>query len=437
MEKIFTNDRLTGLLRGRLFINRVSKELKKKEQNGEKCAIFYIDIDNFQIINDIYGYIFGDKVMKQIGDRFKQYIDSSKGIVSRIGSDEFLIFYPAVQSKEKIYDLADRILEEFNRPLICENNKLYVGLSIGISIYPDHGQEVHKLLRNANIAMYSVKDAGKNSFAIYDQNMSKEIIDAAIIERDLKSAVEELQFELHYHPQIDIKTNEIVCLEVLTRWVHPKKGLIYPNNFIPVAERTELIVPLGDFILYSACKQLKKWQGDGFLNCKLSVNISPIQLQHRDFIDKVRDILNETGIEPCYLEFEITENSLIRYIDETNEILSELRKMGIEISLDDFGTGYSSLSYLQNLPVDIIKIDRAFIRDIDNDVERAITSAIINLGHEMDLCITAEGVETIEQLEVLKAQGCDRVQGFLFSKPLNEMVVEQKLKKIDQQIKAL
>ena len=216
-----------------------------------------------------------------------------------------------------------------------------------------------------------------------------------------------------------------------------RKGLIYPNNFIPIAEENGLIVPLGDFILYSACKQLKEWQNNGFTGYGISINISPIQLQHRNFIDKVRDILDETGIDPCYLEFEITENSLIRYIDQTNDILAELRNMGIRISLDDFGTGYSSLSYLKDLPVDIIKIDRTFIKSIENGVERAITNAIIDLGHEMDLCITAEGVETKDQLNILRDQGCDRVQGFLFSKPLNNIEIENKVTEIYQQINAI
>lgn len=437
MGKVFTNDNLTGLLRSRLFINRVDKVLKKKSQNNEKCAFFYMDIDNFHIINDIYGYVFGDKLIKLITDRLIRHFDSNNSIVSRVGSDEFLIFHPTVESREMVYDIAGKILDEFNSPIICENNKLYVGLSIGVSIYPDHGDEVRKLVRNANIAMHSVKDTGKNSFAIYDRRMSKEIINATMIERDLKDAVKDFQFELHYHPQIDLSSNEVVCLEVLTRWNHPKKGLIYPNNFIPVAERTELIVPIGYYILYSACKQLKNWQTDDFLNCKLSINVSPVQLQDPNFIDKVLDILKKTDVDPSYLEFEITENSLIKYLEDTKAILSDLRNMGIKISLDDFGTGYSSLSYLKHLPVDIIKIDRAFVKNIDSEVDRAITDAIINLGHEMGLCITAEGVETVEQLEVLKAQGCDRVQGFLFTKPIEQILVEQKLKKVAQQIKVL
>lgn len=228
-----------------------------------------------------------------------------------------------------------------------------------------------------------------------------------------------------------------MSLEVLTRWVHPQRGLIYPNDFIPIAEETGLIVPLGDFILQSACEQLKEWHGLGFPGYTISVNISPIQLQHRRFVDKVQDILDETDLDPSYLEFEITENSLIRYIDHTNNTLNQLRDMGIKISLDDFGTGYSSLSYLKNLPVDIIKIDKAFVKSIDNNVERAITNAIIDLGHKMDLCITAEGVETREQFDILKDQGCDRVQGFLFSKPLPKVQIEKNISRIDQQIRAL
>ncbi len=436
MRRLFTHDSLTGLPRGRWFIKKLQGNLKRSQGNIS-FAVFYIDVDNFQIINDIYGYIFGDRVLKQVAQRLEKYITSKDGIVSRIGSDEFLIFYPMIRDREKIYELANGILAEFNRPIICDNNKLYIGLSMGIAFYPDHGREAHELLRNANIAMYNVKDEGKNSFAIYDKSMCKEVIDAAIIKRDLKKAVKHSQFKLHYHPQIDLKSKEVACLEVLTRWEHPEKGLIYPNNFIPIAEENGLIVPLGDFILYSACKQLKEWQNNGFTGYGISINISPIQLQHRNFIDKVRDILDETGIDPCYLEFEITENSLIRYIDQTNDILAELRNMGIRISLDDFGTGYSSLSYLKDLPVDIIKIDRTFIKSIENGVERAITNAIIDLGHEMDLCITAEGVETKDQLNILRDQGCDRVQGFLFSKPLNNIEIENKVTEIYQQINAI
>lgn len=441
MRKLFAYDRLTGLPKGKSFVNRLKRYFEKENRDDIKGAVFYIDIDNFQVINDIYGYTFGDRVIRQIAHRLRGCGDNDIGdhdeIIARAVSDEFLIFYPGIEDEETACELAHRLLEKFDRPIVYENNKFYISLSIGIALYPTHGNEVESVVRHANMAMNSVKARSKNNFGIYKNHMSDDIMDAAILKKDLKEAVRDSQFRLYYHPQVDLVSNEIVSLEVLTRWEHPERGLIYPNDFIPLAEESRLIIPMGDFILRTACEQLKRWHDEGFPKYSISVNISPIQLQQHHFIDKVEDILNDTGLAPHYIEMEITEDSLIRYMEQAIDTLNQLHDMGVKIALDDFGTGYSSLNYLKNLPVDIIKMDKAFIDNIENEIERAITKAIIELGHDMDLHITAEGVETKEQFNFLRDQGCDRAQGFLFCKPLPKVQVPKKIYRIHQQMRVL
>lgn len=425
MKKLFVYDRLTRLLRG---------------TNDARGALFYIDVGNFQVINDIYGYEVSSQVMEQIAYRLKKYrLDNiyHDKRVSRIASNEFLVFCTDIEDENTACDLASRILEEFDVPIIHDDKKFYISLSIGIALYPEHGSDIENLIEHANLALNRAKNSNKNSFKVYERDMSRDIAAAATLKRNLKDAVKENQFRLHYHPQVDLISKEIVSLEVLTRWNHPQQGLIYPNDFIHIAEETRFIIPMGDFVLRTACQQLKQWHDDGFSKYNISINISPIQLQQRHFVENMQDILHDTGLDPSYIELEITEHSLIRYMEQAIDVLEKLSDMGIKISLDDFGTGYSSLNYLKKLPVDIIKMDKTFIDNIEDEVDRAIVKAIIVMGHDMDLCITAEGVETEQQLEILRGLGCDRAQGFLFGKPMPSTQIEKKINGIDQQMKAL
>lgn len=425
MKKLFVYDRLGGLLRNR---------------GDARGALLYIDIGNFKVINDIYGYEFSSKIMEKIGQRLKQCsVDNfhHNKRISRIASDEFLIFCPKLEDEKTACDLASRILQEFDVPIVHDTKKLYISLSIGIALYPEHGSDIEDLIDHANIALKRAKDSNRNSFKVYEHDMSRDIAAAAALKKNLRDAVKENQFRLHYHPQVDLISKEIVSLEVLTRWDHPQQGLIYPNDFIHIAEETRFIIPMGDFVLRTACKQLKQWHDNGFPKYNISINISPIQLQQRHFVENMQDVLNDTGLDPSYIELEITEHSLIRYMEQAIDALEKLHDMGIKISLDDFGTGYSSLNYLKKLPVDIIKMDKTFIDSVEDEVDRAIVKAIIAMGHDMDLCITAEGVETEQQLEILRGLGCDRAQGFLFGKPQPSAEIEKKIDRIDQQMKAL
>lgn len=410
-------DPLTDLPRRDVFMDRLKVAMADARRNGKKLAVFFIDLDNFKTINDSFGHHTGDKLLKKIAKKLTAYQRESD-TVSRVGGDEFVILLPDIISIDDADKVAGRILELFNQPIKINNHELYVTVSIGIAIYPDHGKRERAILKNADIAMYKVKGKGKNGFQYFDSTMRGEVELVNIIKRDLRLAFEKNQFFLCYQPLVDVRTGKVTSMEALLRWQHPEKGMISPFHFIPIAEETRQIISIGEWVLRTACRQMKEWLNMGYSGFSVSVNVSVHQLQQPDFAKVVCDILNEIELEPRYLELEITETVLIKAMDTVLGNLYHLKEVGVKIIIDDFGTENGSFRYMQKFTVDGLKIDRSFVSEIKVDVNKAIVDAIILLGHRMEIGVTAEGVETREQLDCLIECGCDKVQGYYFSKPL-------------------
>ncbi|ABB15654.1 EAL domain-containing protein [Carboxydothermus hydrogenoformans] len=431
LEYMAFHDPLTNLPRRDVFLERLKVAMADARRNGKKLAVFFVDLDNFKIINDSLGHHTGDRLLKKIAKELTKCVRETDTI-SRVGGDEFIILLPDVNSIEDTDKVAKRILELFDQPIKLNNYELPVTISIGIAIYPDHGKSERAILKNADIAMYTAKRKGKNGFQYFDIAMKSEVEFANTVKRDLRLALEKNQFILYYQPLIDLKTGKIASMEALLRWQHPKKGMISPFHFIPIAEETRQIISIGEWVLRTACRQMKEWLGMGYSGFSVSVNVSVHQLEQPNFAKVVCDILKEIELEPRYLELEITETVLIEAVETVVENLYHLKKAGVKIIIDDFGTENSSFRYMQKFTVDGLKIDRSFVNGIKIDVNKAIIDAIILLGHRLKLPVTAEGVETREQLECLIESGCDKVQGFYFSKPLPPDEVIHLVQKGDQ-----
>ncbi|TDT63628.1 sensor domain-containing protein [Fonticella tunisiensis] len=410
-------DPLTDLPRRDVLMDRIKAAVADAKVNGNKLAVLFVDLDNFKTINDSLGHHTGDKLLKKIAKKLTMCLRESD-MVSRVGGDEFVILLPDIISVDDTDKVASGILELFNQPIKINSHELDVTGSIGIAIYPDHGKSERAILKNADIAMYKAKERGKNSFQYFDKTMKSEAEFAKTIKRDLSLALEKNQFFLLYQPLVDVKTGKVVGMEALLRWQHPKKGVISPFHFIPIAEETRQIISIGEWVLRTACRQRKEWLNMGYFDFSISVNVSVHQLQWPDFAKVVCDILNEIELESRYLELEITETVLLESVDAVVKNLCHLKEAGVKIIIDDFGIENSSFRYMQKFKADGIKIDRSFVRDINLDVNKAIIDAIILLGHRMKIGVTAEGVETREQLDCLIECGCDEVQGYYFSKPL-------------------
>ncbi|OXT06363.1 GGDEF domain-containing protein [Thermoanaerobacterium thermosaccharolyticum] len=417
LEYMAFYDPLTNLPRRDVFMDKLKVAMADARSNGKKFAVLFIDLDNFKSINDSLGHHIGDKLLRKVAKKLKACLRETD-MVSRVGGDEFVILLTDISSTDETDKVAKRILELFNLPIKLNNHELYVTISMGIAIYPDHGKSERAILENADIAMYKAKRNGKDSFQYFDMVMRSEVEFANAIKRDLRLALEKNQFFLHYQPIVDARTGTVVSMEALLRWQHPKKGIISPIHFIPTAEETRQIISIGEWVLKTACKQRKEWLDMGYSGFSVSVNVSVHQLQQPDFSKVVRDILNEIQLESRYLELEITETVLIEAVDTVVENLYNLKKAGVKIIIDDFGTENSSFRYMQKFAFDGLKIDRSFVSEIKVDVNKAIVDAIILLGHRMKLRVTAEGVETKEQLDCLVKCGCDEIQGYYFSKPL-------------------
>ncbi len=422
-------DSITGLPNKMLFLDRLNVGLANARRSCTKLAVIVLDLDNFKTINDTLSHAFGDRILMQIAEKIKGLLREAD-TVARFGGDEFIILQPGLKDITDITRVADRIIESFRSPWILEGREYYITASMGIAIYPNDGLDESTLVKNADIAMYRAKDKGKNNYEMFMESMNRKIIDKLNLENALRHAIEKEDFVLYYQPQIDIVTGEIISVEALIRWNREGVGLVQPLEFIPVAEESSLIIPLGEWVLKTACKQNVKWISSGFKPLLMAVNLSAKQFQQRDLVEMIDRILHETGMEPTLLELEITESTAMQDIDFTIEVLKRLREKGIRISLDDFGTGYSSLNYLKILPLDTLKIDKSFIHDIAlNPNEEAIAKSVIGIAHKMNLMVVAEGVETNDQLEFLKVHMCDKVQGYLLSKPLPSDQIVEILKK--------
>ncbi|MCU6796442.1 EAL domain-containing protein [Paenibacillus sp. WQ 127069] len=420
-------DFLTGLPNLRLFSETFQKRIESAAKHDSSIAVLFIDLDRFKWINDTYGHSVGDYFLKETSKRITHTLKANE-LGSRIGGDEFILLLLGY-SQETIAEKAEQISTLLSQPLLYEGQEISVTPSIGISLFPENGDSVETLVKHADIAMYRAKEQGRNNYQFYACEMEDAIVRRAVLENGIRKALERNEFILYYQPQIDLETKKIVGLEALVRWIHPEHGLISPVEFIPIAEETGLIVPIGEWILQTACEQAKLWQVQGFPKLRISVNLSARQVQQKNLVEKISSILQTSELEPELLELEITE-SIAMYNEEyvINKLLS-LKKIGIKIAIDDFGTGYSSLNYLNKFPIDTLKIDRSFVNQIKNTTDnQEIITTIIVMARNLKLKVIAEGVETVEQLRFLEEQQCNEVQGFYFSKPLTVEGIQALLK---------
>lgn len=411
-------DTLTDLPNRLLFNERLAMALIKAQRMQWMAAVMFLDLDRFKTINDSLGHHVGDQLLVVVANRLRAAI-RDEDLVARMGGDEFTLLLPKINSRKDAEKVADKILHGFSAPISVEGHTLYVTPSIGIALYPDDGEIAETLMKNSDTAMYCTKGEGGNHYHLYQSTMNGEAVQRLAIENDLHGALERHELELYYQPQVDLLSGEIVSMETLVRWHHPELGLISPAHFIPLAEETGLILPIGEWVLASACVQLKAWLDAGLMVKRVAVNLSARQFHRQDLIAMVEKALSDSGLSPEFLELEITEGIVMNDVTANIDTLVRLKAMGVKLAIDDFGTGYSSLSYLKHFPVDTLKIDRAFIRDMSSDSgDEAIVSAIITMAHSLKLRVVAEGVEEKNQLDYLKTQGCDEVQGYYFSRPL-------------------
>ena len=425
-------DPITSLPNRTYFVEEVNNKFENPDEIVSNFAILFLDIDRFKHINDTLGHNVGDYILKLLGNRLSKLVKSGD-IVARAGGDEFYILMNKYKHIDEVTDLAERILIDFKSPYIVKDYTLYLTTSIGIVTFPDGGVDTHSLIKNADLALYKSKGLGGNAYYIYGEELKSEGLERMMLLNQLRYAVEYDELVLHYQPQIYISTGEIRGVEALVRWNHPEKGLLYPDDFIPLAEESGFIIQMGEWIIRQACLDGKKWQDEG-KEIIVSVNISSKQFQQDDFVNKVTEIINESGLNPRNLTLEITETIAISDIKHTIEVLNRLRSLGIAVAIDDFGTGYSSLSYLNEMSVNELKIDRSFIWDIErNDKNKLISNTIIVLAKQLGLRVIAEGVENSEQLYILKEMNCDIAQGYHFSRPvtkerIDEMILESHAK---------
>lgn len=418
-------DTLTGLPNRNQFRNHLNEVLH--QQLNKMHAVMFLDLDRFKIINDTKGHSVGDIILRKVAGRLEKAVQN-EGLVSRQGGDEFIIILEDVD-KENASQVAKRILYEFSNPFEVNNEEFYVTPSIGISIYPTDGSDEETLIKNADTAMYQAKDCGKNNYQFYSNNLDGISTWKMKLENWLRRAMEHNQMTLHYQPQLDLGTGKIVGVEALIRWNHPEYGYIAPSEFIPLAEETGLIVPLGKWILREACERRKTWKDAGFSDFPIAVNISVRQFQDEHIIQFISDMLEEVGLEANYLELEINE-SLMQNLENSTIILNQLKSLGVLLSVDDFGTGYSSLSYLKHLPIDKIKIDKSFVDDIIyHSNQGMMVKTIIDMGMNLKFTVIAEGIETEEQVKFLTRNACQIGQGYYYSKPLTAEKLEEFLVK--------
>ncbi len=410
-------DSLTHLPNRALVHDRLSRAVAVAKRERQKLGVLHLDIDSFKVINDCLGHSRGDELLQSIAQRL-QACAREEDTVARLGGDEFLIALGPINSAADAALVAERIANELKPAFNLNGNSLNVTCSIGISIYPDHGNDVETLIKNADAAMYASKGRGRNTFSFFSEQMTAQAIERLQLDNTMRGALDRQEFYLVFQPEFNLQSGAVSCWEALIRWKHPELGLVPPDKFIPIAEANGMIVPIGEWVLRTACNHARSWHQIGS-KVPVAVNVSAVQFRQIGFCELVRKVLKETGLDPEHLELEITESLLLATEDMRFEVLSQLKALGVRLAIDDFGTGYSSLSYLKQLPVSKLKIDRSFIRDMHrNGNEEAITAAIIQMARCLNLTVTAEGVENERQLRFLREQRCDDVQGFLFSKPL-------------------
>jgi diguanylate cyclase (GGDEF)-like protein len=413
-----THDSLTGLPNRIVFGQELNAAVELGRRDGRPRAVLFVDLDRFKIINDTLGHLAGDTLLIEIAGRITQCV-GARDLVARIGGDEFVVLLREIADGDQISNLARRILAAVVKPLTLNGQECRVTASIGASLFPSDADDEVTLTKNAEAAMYAAKEAGRNTFLLHSEEIKTQSIERLMLETGLRRALERNEFVLHYQPKRDLKGDGISGVEALLRWQHPDLGLLQPNQFVPLAEETGLIVPIGRWVLTTACAQNMQWQRGGLPPICVAVNLSPRQFVDPNLLNDIRHALGDSGMPPSLLELEITESMVMQDLARTVRLLHEIKDLGITLAIDDFGTGYSSMAMVRELPIDALKIDRSFVREVAGDAEgRAIINAIIALGHALDLIVVAEGVETKEQEAFLRAQKCDEEQGFFISVPL-------------------
>ncbi|WP_216830135.1 sensor domain-containing protein [Alkalihalobacterium elongatum] len=416
------HDSLTGLPNRWYIYSYIKRYLTRKRSKDNKLAILLLDLDHFKVINDSLGHQAGDLLLQYVAERLQRSL-SKTDILARLGGDEFIIALPNIKEESKIRLVCEKIIDAMEQPFDIEGQSFKVSTSIGISISPDHGEEIHTLIQNADIAMYRSKEAGRDGFCVFDNVMKESAKKRMELEISLRQALEHNEFTLYYQPKIDLKTGNIYGMEALIRWQRGDGNLVSPSSFIELAEETGLIVPIGEWVIREACKQCKIWHEAGY-PLTVSVNLSAQQFQKQSIKSVIARAIKDSELCPEALELELTETTVMKAPKQATVILEQLKDLGVTISIDDFGTGFSSLSYLNQFPIDTLKIDRSFIFDSDkNEANQEIASAIITLAHSLGLCVVAEGVENEKQLNFLKSKQCDAVQGYYISEPMGEAEV--------------
>jgi diguanylate cyclase (GGDEF)-like protein len=412
------HDFLTGLPNRMLVNDRLRQAIALALRRSSKLALLFLDLDGFKHINDSLGHLIGDQLLKSIAGRLVNCVRASD-TVSRQGGDEFVVLLAEVKESSDAAITAKKILQAVAEPHCIDQHDLHVTTSIGLSVYPDDGLDAETLIKNADLAMYQAKESGRQSYQFFKPAMNVRAVERQSIEESLRRALQRQELAVHYQPKVNLNTGEIIGAEALVRWNHPERGPVPPGKFIPVAEDCGLIVSIGNWVLREACRQTRAWADAGLPLATIAVNISAIEFRNEHFLDGVFAILQDTGLSPRRLELELTETVLMKRADSTESVFKKLRAGGVQLAVDDFGTGYSSLSYLRKFPIDSLKIDQSFVRQITaNPDDTAIVTAVISMGRSLNLRVIAEGVETRREMEFLQAHHCDEAQGYYFSRPL-------------------
>ncbi len=417
LEYQATHDQLTGLTNRFLLKDRLEQAIQYAQRSKRLVALVLLDLDRFKVVNDSLGHAMGDELLCQVAARLKKTVRDTD-TVARFGGDEFVLLLTQIARIEDVNAILEKVTKAFSTPYQLAERRINLSVSIGVSLSPHHSEDSTHLIRFADMAMYQAKNSGRD-YCFYDMDMGRFGLDTLELEHDMYQALEHGQFSLHYQPKVSLKTGLIDGCEALLRWQHPLRGMIPPGAFIAIAEQTGLIVPIGTWVIKEACRQSLAWQSAGLPEMRIAVNLSARQFRQGDLTLVVSTLLHESGLDPALLELELTESMMMDEPDNARVTLQELKKLGVGLSLDDFGTGYSSLNYLRRFPVDSLKIDQSFIRDITTDPTGAsVVTSIIDIAHNLNLIAIAEGVETQDQLDFLCGNNCDAVQGYLFSRPL-------------------
>jgi diguanylate cyclase (GGDEF)-like protein/PAS domain S-box-containing protein len=426
------HDLLTGLPNRALFKDRLGQAIVQSKRHGQILATLFLDMDRFKVVNDTLGHLVGDGLLQAVAQRLRGSLREGDTL-SRIGGDEFMLLLPHIRTRENAAVIAQKILTSLKQPFHIEGHELFVGISIGIAVFPDDGDTIETLIKHADIAMYHAKDSGRNDFKFFTHELQKSFHGRLAVENEMRHALEKHEFEVYYQPQVSLEDQRIRGMEALIRWNHPARGIVPPNEFIPIAEECGLIAPISEWVLGAACRQASLWRALRLPPITMAVNLSARQIEHPHFVDKFTHCLEENHMDGQGLEIEITESTLMRDMDGSIEKLRRLADLGVEISIDDFGTGYSSLSYLKKLPIHSLKIDRSFIHDLSGHEGNGstIVAGIAAMAKGLRLNVVAEGVETRAQLDYIRSLGCDAYQGYLFSRPLDaekatEMLARQR-----------